>query len=128
MKDKAKHDPECEPNTITYSVRIGFARVCHPEHLTSLCCGLLHGKLFQVWGASCARALWLIEALAKLTAWQIWRQAVISACDKGGRLDKALEIYHDMETAGLEADLITFSNLVSGMHLVNAGIASMTPA
>ena len=42
------------------------------------------------------------------------RQAVISACDKGGRLDKALEVYADMEAAGLEADLITFSNLVSG--------------
>ena len=47
-----------------------------------------------------------------------WRQAVISACDKGGRLDKALEVYHDMEAAGLEADLITFSNLVSGMPFV----------
>ncbi len=42
---------------------------------------------------------------------------MISACDKGGRLDKALEVYHDMETAGLEADLITFSNLVSGTHV-----------
>ena len=47
-------------------------------------------------------------------------QAVISACDKGGRLDKAMEVYADMEAAGLEADLITFSNLVSGTHALFA--------
>ena len=35
MKEKAKHDPECEPNTITYSVRTGLRMIAIMVQLTS---------------------------------------------------------------------------------------------
>ncbi len=44
-------------------------------------------------------------------------QALISACEKGGRLDKALQVYEEMKAAGREADMITFSNLLTGKQL-----------
>jgi pentatricopeptide repeat protein len=43
-----------------------------------------------------------------------YQQALISACEKGGRLDKALQVYEEMKAAGREADMITFSNLLTG--------------
>lgn len=42
----------------------------------------------------------------------------MSACDKGGRLDKALEIYDDMQAAGLQPDYMTYSNLVTGARVL----------
>lgn len=41
-------------------------------------------------------------------------QALISACEKGGRLDQALKAYADMLEAGMQPDMITYSNLLTG--------------
>jgi pentatricopeptide repeat protein len=48
MKEKAKHDPECEPNTITYSVRPGLCMMSITVHLPSclyLCCAKSFARL-----------------------------------------------------------------------------------
>ena len=58
MKQAAVSDPDCNPNTITYS-------------------------------------------------------SLISACAAGSRLDKALQVYDEMQEAGLQPDHITYSTLVS---------------
>lgn len=39
--------------------------------------------------------------------------SVISACERGGRLDKALEMYNEMLGLGIEPDLITYSAMVA---------------
>lgn len=39
--------------------------------------------------------------------------SVISACAAGSRLDKALQVYDEMQEAGLEPDHITYSTLIS---------------
>ncbi|KAK9791635.1 hypothetical protein WJX73_009415 [Symbiochloris irregularis] len=39
--------------------------------------------------------------------------SLISACERGGRLDRALEWFENMQKAGVEADLITFSALIA---------------
>ena len=58
MKQAARTDPDCMPNTITYS-------------------------------------------------------SLISACAAGSRLDKALQVYDEMQEAGLKPDHITYSTLIS---------------
>lgn len=58
MKQAAISDPNCIPNTITYS-------------------------------------------------------SLISACAAGSRLDKALQVYDEMQEAGLQPDHITYSTLIS---------------
>ncbi len=58
MKQAAFSDPNCTPNTITYS-------------------------------------------------------SLISACAAGSRLDKALQVYDEMQEAGLQPDHITYSTLIS---------------
>lgn len=58
MKQAAVSDPDCKPNTITYS-------------------------------------------------------SLISACAAGSRLDKALQVYDEMQEAGLQPDHITYSTLIS---------------
>ena len=58
MKQAATDDPDCRPNTITYS-------------------------------------------------------SLISACAAGSRLDKALQVYDEMQEAGLQPDHITYSTLIS---------------
>jgi pentatricopeptide repeat protein len=39
--------------------------------------------------------------------------AVISACEKGGRLEEALNLLTQLTEAGLEPDIITYSALIS---------------
>lgn len=48
-------------------------------------------------------------------------QALISACEKGGRLDQALKAYADMLEAGMQPDMITYSNLLTGVSSTSAG-------
>ena len=51
-------------------------------------------------------------------------QALISACEKGGRLDQALKAYADMLEAGMQPDMITYSNLLTGTSSICVGRVS----
>jgi pentatricopeptide repeat protein len=42
--------------------------------------------------------------------------AAMSACEKGGQWEKALQLFHSMEDRGVKPDVITFSACIEALH------------